>query len=68
MNLETGEIGVWCLDVDGLEVCSPTVVDNLKEAKKKAKLYLTSEELKDAGLYKAEVRDHKGECLADYFV
>jgi hypothetical protein len=68
MKLENGEYAVVCLDSDGYEVGSPTACDSAKDAKKRAKSLLGSNELKAAGMVKTEVRDSKGECVADYFV
>jgi hypothetical protein len=67
MRLEAGEIAVFCLDADGMEISPPTVAENMKDAKRRAKLWLTSEELRSAGLHKTEIRNSKGECLVDYF-
>lgn len=68
MRLENGEYAVVCLDADGYEVSSPSAFDSVKEAKRRAKANLSSDELKSAGMVKTEVRDSKGECVADYFV
>jgi hypothetical protein len=42
--------------------------DTLKDAKYHAKLRIVEEEVIAAGMVKIEIRNDKGECLADFFV
>lgn len=67
MRLEPGELEVVSLDADGCELGN-VASDSLKDAKRQAKLRATSQEDINAGVVKVEVRDHNGECVADYFV
>ena len=67
MRLETGEYEVVSLDADGYELGRMTS-DTLKDAKYHAKLRIVEEEVIAAGMVKIEIRNDKGECLADFFV
>lgn len=67
MKLEIGELEVVSLDADGYEICR-VAASSLKDAKRLAKLRIECEEDITAGMVKIEIRDHKGECHADYFV
>lgn len=65
MRLETGEYEVVSLDADGCELGN-VASDSLKDAKQHAKQLVRDTEAIAAGLVKVEVRNDKGECLADY--
>ena len=65
--LETGELEVVSLDADGYEL-GTVASDTLKDAKRQAKLRVACQEDINAGMVKVEIRDHNGECVADYFV
>jgi len=67
MRLEKGEILVVGLDADGYEVSGRGTHDTLKDAKQSAKQLVQEPEAIAAGLVKVEVRNDKGECVADYF-
>ena len=67
MKLDTGEYVVVSLDADGCEL-GTVASDNLKDAKRQAKLRIGCDEDIAAGMVKIEVRNDRGECLADYFV
>lgn len=68
LKLEQGEWEVVALDADGNSIAGQTLFDSRKEAKVHAKRLLNDRELVESGMHKIEVRNHKGECYADYFV
>ena len=68
MRLEKGEFGVFPLDNEGFEIASLRYAENKKQAVAMAKRYVQNKELIVAGLYKVEVRNHREEIVADFFV
>lgn len=69
MKLEEGEYEVAAMDgtIDGCDLTT-SVEDSIGAAKRHARRMLTDDELLTAGLVKVEVRNHHGECVADFIL
>lgn len=67
MRIELGEFEVTAMDADGYELANQ-IFPSKKEAIKYAKIIIDDRELIQSGMQHVDVRNHKGECIADFFV
>lgn len=67
MKLDKGEYEVVALDGTGCNLASSCVA-TVGEAKRLARRLLAEDELLNADMVKTEVRNHRGECVRDFFV